>query len=319
MRKKRLMIAIACIILVGIAVIVFFSQQGEKPYKDLDAAQIVSAKVLLTPPDKTIEIENIQELVEYLNDVVVYNEDNSYTEYAGQGVVFTLTMVDGTQTDIMAYNPFIVIDGIGYKTKYEPCEALNSYANELLNSGTANIILEEPPTLSVVSDETAIGAVLGTYSWQKTNIDGTAESTIADSPHPLECKDLLSPPFETTETTATLRFTEDPDTILSVQCWSDEHWGEPATNSEDVTIVACRRERACQRGHCKSRSRSRNIRKDGTERQAQHGRHFRRKACRRSMVQLHQEEAATRTRKLKVQNADPLRFALSHFHDNLRQ
>ena len=217
MRKKRLMIAIACIILVGIAVIVFFSQQGKKPYKDLDAAQIVSAKVLLTPPDKTIEIENIQELVEYLNDVVVYNEDNSYTEYDGQGVVFTLTMVDGTQTDIMAYNPFIVIDGIGYKTKYEPCEALNSYANELLNSGTANIILEEPPTLSVV--------------------DGTAESTIADSPHPLECKDLLSPPFETTETTATLRFTEDPDTILSVQCWSDEHWGEPATNSEDVTIV----------------------------------------------------------------------------------
>ncbi len=53
--------------------------------------------------------------------------------------------------------------------------------------------------------------------------------------------------------------------------------------------------------------------------QAQHGRHFRRKACRLSMVQLHQEEAATRTRKLKVQNADPLHFALSHFHDNLRQ
>ena len=44
-----------------------------------------------------------------------------------------------------------------------------------------------------------------------------------------------------------------------------------------------------------------------------YGRHFRRKACRRSMVQLHQEEA-TRTRKLKVQNADPLHFALSHFH-----
>ena len=46
MRKKRLMIAIACIILVGIAVIVFFSQQGKKPYKDLDAAQIVSAKAV---------------------------------------------------------------------------------------------------------------------------------------------------------------------------------------------------------------------------------------------------------------------------------
>ena len=31
------------------------------------------------------------------------------------------------------------------------------------------------------------------------------------------------------------------------------------------------------------------------------------------MVQLHQEEAAARTRKLKTQSADPLRFALSRF------
>ena len=237
MRKKRLMIAIACIILVGIAVIVFFSQQGKKPYKDLDAAQIVSAKVLLTPPDKTIEIENIQELVEYLNDVVVYNEDNSYTEYAGQGVVFTLTMVDGTQTDIMEYNPFIVIDGIGYKTKYEPCQALNSYANELLNSGTANVILEEPPALGLVSDNTYVSALLGAYSWQKKDVDGNSISTTTDSAHPLDCEELLSPPYETPEATATLSFTEEPDTILSVKCWSDEYWGKPTTNSEDVTMT----------------------------------------------------------------------------------
>ena len=65
-------------------------------------------------------------MVEYLKDVVIYNEDNSYKEYSGQGVIFTLNMTDGTQTSIMAYNPFLVIDGIGYKTKYEPCEALNS-------------------------------------------------------------------------------------------------------------------------------------------------------------------------------------------------
>ena len=50
------------------------------------------------------------------------------------------------------------------------------------------------------------------------------------------------------------------------------------------------------------------------KRQAQHGRCFGCKARRRSMVQLHQEEAAARTRKLKTQSADPLRFALSRFH-----
>ncbi len=42
-------------------------------------------------------------------------------------------MADGTPTEIMEYNPFFVIDGVGYKTEYEPCEALNRYANGLLN------------------------------------------------------------------------------------------------------------------------------------------------------------------------------------------
>ena len=69
------------------------------------------------------------------------------------------------------YNPFLIIDGVGYKTKYEPCQALNSYANELLNSGTANVILEEPPALGLVSDNTYVSALLGAYSWQKKDVD----------------------------------------------------------------------------------------------------------------------------------------------------
>ena len=75
------------------------------------------------------------------NDVVIYNKDNSFTEYSGQGVIFTLTMADGTQTEIMAYNPFLVIDGVGYKTKYEPCQALNRYANRLLNTAMTSFLL----------------------------------------------------------------------------------------------------------------------------------------------------------------------------------
>ena len=192
MKKKWLIITMVCMVLLCIVVMVFLFTMGKKPYKNLDAAQIASAKVQLTPPDKTVEIEDISELVGYLNDVVIYNQDNSYTEYVGQGVTFTLIMTDGTQTEITAYNPFLIIDGVGYKTKYEPCQALNSYANELLNSGTA---------------------------------------------HPLDCEELLSPPYETPEATATLSFTEEPDTILSVKCWSDEYWGKPTTNSEDVTMT----------------------------------------------------------------------------------
>ena len=235
MKKKLCSIVSLCILILCVVGTALFIGRGKKPYKNLDSSQIVSATVRLAPPDKTVQIIEKKELVEYLKDVVIYNEDNSYKEYSGQGVIFTLNMTDGTQTSIMAYNPFLVIDGIGYKTKYEPCEALNSYANRLLNEENANIILEEPPALAVISDNTSIDTLLGTFSWQKMNADGTATSFDTDSAHPLDCEDLLVK-FETAEQVAVLNFTEKPDRILSVQCWSDENLGNLDAESENVDI-----------------------------------------------------------------------------------
>lgn len=129
--KKKILITtlICCLIVIGVFVFAF---TGRKPYRDLQASDIVSATVHLSPPDKTIRVTDVEKLASYLKEVVIYNKDNSYTEYNGQAVIFTLTMADGSQEVIMAYNPFVVINGTGYKTKYEPCEKLNSYANELL-------------------------------------------------------------------------------------------------------------------------------------------------------------------------------------------
>lgn len=132
MRKKTIIISLICILSAVSIMIIFTIVSGRKPYKNLKAAQIVSATVQLSPPYKTIQITEIKELTDLLNDVVIYMKDDSYTEYDGQGVTYTLVMTDGTQTSIMAYNPFLVIDGVGYRTKYEPCEALNHYANMLL-------------------------------------------------------------------------------------------------------------------------------------------------------------------------------------------
>ncbi len=139
MRKRTMIIPLLCILLLAFTMIIFVFVSDRRPYKDLEAAQIVSAAVQLSPPDKTIQITETKELVDLLKDVVVYNKDNSYTDYSGQGVTFTLVMIDGTQTSIMEYNPFLVIDGVGYKTKYEPCEALNHYANRLLEEEDAMI------------------------------------------------------------------------------------------------------------------------------------------------------------------------------------
>ena len=235
MRKRTMVISLICILLAVFTMIIFVFVSGRRPYKDLEAAQIVSATVQLSPPGKTIQITETKELVDLLKDVVIYNKDNSYTDYSGQGVTFTLVMIDGTQTSIMEYNPFLVIDGASYKTKYEPCEALNHYANRLLEEEDAMIILENPPKLDVISGNVCNSALLGIYSWQCKNNDGTFTNTEADSAHPLECADVLLP-FETTETSAFLRFSEEPDKILGVRCWSDEHWSDPSADSESVSV-----------------------------------------------------------------------------------
>ncbi len=132
MKKRTMIVSLIGILSAMIIISVFAVVSGRKPYKNLETVQIISAEVQLSPPNITIQITEIKELVDLLKDVVIYHEDNSYTEYDGQAVTFTLVMADGTQTSIMAYNPFLVIDGVGYKTKYEPCEALNHYANMLL-------------------------------------------------------------------------------------------------------------------------------------------------------------------------------------------
>lgn len=135
MKKKYIFIILVFSLVIGaIAVITFRSELfGEKPFKELDAAEIESASVRLLPPDKTIQIMENKELAKYLQDIVIYGKDNSYTECTGQTCRFTITKKDGTQIEVTAINPFIIIDGVGYKCKYEPCEALNRYANSLLD------------------------------------------------------------------------------------------------------------------------------------------------------------------------------------------
>lgn len=128
--KKKIGIILMLVIFALIMVVVLFIPWGRKPVKDLE---IASATVRLMPPDETIQIVNPEELEELLEDVVIYNRDDSFREYAGQAVTFAISMCDGSQMEITAYNPFVIIDGTGYRCKYEPCEQLNNYANELLN------------------------------------------------------------------------------------------------------------------------------------------------------------------------------------------
>lgn len=134
MKKKRWFVAAA----MGLLLIVFASAllMGRRPFAALRLEEIAHATVRLIPPDAevTLDDEQIAELAALLQSTVIYRQDMAYTEYDGQGVLFTLVMADGRRMTINACNPFLVIDGIGYRTKYAPCEALSAFANGLLRS-----------------------------------------------------------------------------------------------------------------------------------------------------------------------------------------
>ena len=132
-RKRHILIggAVLAVLLALAAGLLFW---GRRPFRDLEAANISAASVTLMPPDVTLELDagEIETLAELLRDLRTTRPDQSYTEYTGQAVQFTVTFADGTETEVTDYNPFLIIDGTGWRTAYAPCEALNRFANELL-------------------------------------------------------------------------------------------------------------------------------------------------------------------------------------------
>lgn len=251
MKRKNLWITAVVVVIIlagGLGWYFLGGGVGKKPFADLKASDIQSATVRLSPPDATYHVLDLEKLTGYLQNLVIYEEDNSYTEYAGQGVIYTLTMADGTERTVTAYNPFLIVDGVGYRTKHEPCEALSRYGNKIAEDTDVCEQLDptqveyepeppapltEPPILCVISGSSSADALQGGYSWTIYQEDGTAEATIADSAHPLDCQELLTC-LETTEPTARLEFQVPPTEIEDIHCWSDAEFGNSAAESEAV-------------------------------------------------------------------------------------
>ena len=107
--------------------------RGSRPFARLEGADIAFAQVTLSPPDVTVELTGAEreELAALLRAAVVRGRDDSWTEYAGQGVIYALELEDGRSCTVTAYNPFLILDGVGYRTEYEPCQALERFGNRL--------------------------------------------------------------------------------------------------------------------------------------------------------------------------------------------
>lgn len=134
--KKKVILSIFCVSVLAGGILVKHFLIGSKPFRHLSSDEVISATVELYPPDVTLQLtaDEIEQLVPILNRAVIYRRDDTYGQADGQAVIFTLTKTDGTRLRVQAYNPSIVIDGVGYRTKYGPCQELNSLGNKLNSS-----------------------------------------------------------------------------------------------------------------------------------------------------------------------------------------
>lgn len=104
--------------------------------------------------------------------------------------------------------------------------------------------MTEPPQLTVISGDTSIKALLGTYSWTYELTGGKSQSVCADGAHPLESKKYIeSPlPFTTTDDSpeglpsVTLQFGIAPDSI-TINGWPTFYFGDSSATSENIPIT----------------------------------------------------------------------------------
>ncbi|MPN05583.1 hypothetical protein SDC9_152834 [bioreactor metagenome] len=130
--KKRVTI----VVIIILAVLIFGNGFSKRPFKDLTRNNIVDVRLSVTPPGKTIEIKDefqIQVLVDTLNSIVIYKEDDTGREGDRQLVQFTLTMNDGSIVKVEPAGIFMVINDKYYKAEMEPCLELYTLGNRLIN------------------------------------------------------------------------------------------------------------------------------------------------------------------------------------------
>lgn len=175
-------------------------------------------------------------------------DDGGSGTYVGLGYSFDIEgnfMPEAENPGVTAYRGYIFgIEVIrGFRDEMLPGVDNESLgATEEIEVVPNDTVLTEPPALTVVCGDKTVEALRGTTSWMYQNEDGTDTSIESDSMHPLQAKEYMTP-LELIPTTissidpliAYLQWDTIPDKVV-VRCWSEEHWGQPTAESEEIPV-----------------------------------------------------------------------------------
>lgn len=124
-------------IMIIIALFMLGSSQGKWPFKDLTREDIVSAAVVVSPPDKSLEIKDefqLNYLVDALNSVVIYKEVSMEGMVSRPLVQFTLKLKNGNTVKVEPAGAQIIVNDTGYKAKQESSLELFTLGTRLVSN-----------------------------------------------------------------------------------------------------------------------------------------------------------------------------------------
>lgn len=135
--KRKILIIAAVILAVILVITIGLSLIGRQPFKNMKAEEIQSVSIHLWPPNETMELnqDEIDALVGLLQQVTIYNPRWLHLASGGQSNIMTITYQDGSVKELNQFGSTLIIDGKGYRAEYEPNEAINQFANRLLDTG----------------------------------------------------------------------------------------------------------------------------------------------------------------------------------------
>lgn len=129
MKKKSLIISVVVIIFVLLFAI---KPWGRQPFQNVldDEISVVSVERYPTIAFDLTEDE-VAEFTEIMRRVVIYSKDSSEEPLAGDAPTYTITKKNGTIIQVIPCNPFFMIDGVRYQSKYQPCYELAGFAAQV--------------------------------------------------------------------------------------------------------------------------------------------------------------------------------------------
>ena len=136
MKKGKMLLLLAALLA---AVLGYFLYSAE-PLAALETDEIAEIRVYAIPPDAEVVLDEaeVENAVSLLQNLKVSRPGYGMLAMGlgGQTVKITVQMTDGSSVEISNIgNVIITIDNKSYRADYATAEAINQFANKVLNTG----------------------------------------------------------------------------------------------------------------------------------------------------------------------------------------